>query len=49
MLAWGGLTRALLALVGGLACESKKVREYESTRIREYECMRVAEYEGMRV
>ena len=33
MLAWGGLTRALRALVGGLARENKRVREYESTRI----------------
>ena len=35
MLAWGGLTRALRALVGGLACESKRVR------VREYEDMKV--------
>ena len=40
MLAWAGLTRALRALVGGLACESRRVREYESKRVRDSKTVR---------
>jgi len=49
MLVWGGLTRALRALVGGLERESMRPWEHESMRAWEYEGMRVWEYESMRV